>query len=1323
MPAHFDLIITADYPSRTAEFVLRDAAGVQLAYRKTEFGNISISHQQGLFDLRNYLRIYVEEGKEAAAVAEIGVCIAEEVLGAEIFAKLWAAESPRTLRIQLPGANDTENHLAAALARVPWEIARPGADQETLGERNLLIRVVHDMQAPASAPIELAADETLRVLFVFAEARGSHPLGARKERRELLRLFTKDIYPQRRIVAHFLTHGVTRERLAAQIQENGGYHVVHWSGHGHRNLLELCKPGGKSDHLSGEELLGLFHEAGGFLPRLFFLSACHSGDILRVRDWNDFLAVAQGKEPATKEVNTKDLDLKQEPGYTGTAHALLQGGVPSVVAMRYAVGDDYAREAAVEFYRALFAHASPKNVATALTMARQAMLDDTKHNPAHFSVCDHATPLLYGEEQPGLAPVKGRSPDLNQRDPRLHQITELTTADHEHFVGRTWELVELGAEFIGSSTGAEVKAVALITGLGGMGKSALTAEALALWESRFEWVLLYQAKPNALGFDATLRDIHIKLMGELKLYHDHVRANRADAIYRDPDPATGFTGPARFERLTRNLLRALKDEPILLVLDNFETNLKDIDPATQLSACQDPAWDHCLALLAEELIGSPSRVLITCRRPLAALANGAAHPILLGPLPSAEAALYLKEQPTLSRMVFGGDDAEKALACRLLNASRFHPLLMDRLAKLAADVALRPKFLAAIESLEKSKDFAQLPALFATTPGDTKEQAYLDDALASSLDELIRDVSPDARRLLWIIAVANQPETLGLVRGVWGGEKHEQEQLRQIKQMLEMLPLLPAEMQTELKAMPTEFRAILDALPPEGPARPDLAPLLAQLVSVGLATEQRDEADDANPDLTCHELVRERIRAWMDQQPKDRADLTENAIRLAYAERLKAVFDGLQHSNMTDALRAGSRALIYCVQAGAWDRLGGFASRLVTSMRDPRLLGALVPHLQTAAESAPEGQPRWCCLGNLADALRLGGRPDASLPFYEQAADQARTVAEAEGDGSRQAWADLAAISGNWGNALGYVGELDAARQRHLDSAEAEKKAGGSAIQVIGSELEALRIDIKQGQVAVALPQVEARLAQVEAWWQQHHSGQPVPEAQNAELLARAFISALDIAKDVHVSQKDWPSALRRLDAALEVEQALERPAEDIAATRMNRANVLVEMPGRFGEAKAELEACLSLFQNYPAGSAMVFSSLADLFDKQGDQAQAITQERRALAMREALPDPADRAISHNNLANYLERSGNPSALAESPATSSLPSSTSSSPGWARCSRPRGATTPSTSAAPTPPAPSWPSRAWPPCSPSPPLPLWRSGSANARWTWMNCKPP
>src|SRR5262249_41837470 len=131
MPSHFDLIITADFPSLTAELRLLDAHGVQLAFRQTDFKTIPVSRQQGLFDLRNYLRHYVEEGGEAASVAEIGVCIAEEVLGEDIFRHLWASEAQRTLRIQLPGATEADNHLAAALARVPWEMARPAVDQRT----------------------------------------------------------------------------------------------------------------------------------------------------------------------------------------------------------------------------------------------------------------------------------------------------------------------------------------------------------------------------------------------------------------------------------------------------------------------------------------------------------------------------------------------------------------------------------------------------------------------------------------------------------------------------------------------------------------------------------------------------------------------------------------------------------------------------------------------------------------------------------------------------------------------------------------------------------------------------------------------------------------------------------------------------------------------------------------------------------------------------------------------------------------------------------------------------------------------------------------
>jgi hypothetical protein len=216
------------------------------------------------------------------------------------------------------------------------------------------------------------------------------------------------------------------------------------------------------------------------------------------------------------------------------------------------------------------------------------LLNGKKYVSAHFAACDHATPVLYGAEQPGLALAKGRSQEANPPNPRLHQITELTTASHEHFVGRTWELAGLGSDFIGSRAGVDVKPVAVIIGLGGMGKTALVAEALALWERRFEWVLLYQAKPNPLGFDRDfLWNTHIRLTEKSDSYRSRITANSREAIWL---PAEGdFTGQRRFNVMLENLIAIFRAHSILLVLDNFETNLKP--QAEPSSVAGRPVWD------------------------------------------------------------------------------------------------------------------------------------------------------------------------------------------------------------------------------------------------------------------------------------------------------------------------------------------------------------------------------------------------------------------------------------------------------------------------------------------------------------------------------------------------------------------------------------------------------------------------------------------------------------------------------------------------------------------------------------------------------------
>ena len=51
-------------------------------------------------------------------------------------------------------------------------------------------------------------------------------------------------------------------------------------------------------------------------------------------------------------------------------------------------------------------------VAAARTMGRRAVRDPNRHKQASFAICDHATPVLYGEEQPGLTLRDGRSSGL-----------------------------------------------------------------------------------------------------------------------------------------------------------------------------------------------------------------------------------------------------------------------------------------------------------------------------------------------------------------------------------------------------------------------------------------------------------------------------------------------------------------------------------------------------------------------------------------------------------------------------------------------------------------------------------------------------------------------------------------------------------------------------------------------------------------------------------------------------------------------------------------------------------------------------------------------
>ena len=114
MSSRFHLKIAANHEDFSAEFILSDEAGVQLAYRYTDLKNIPAGHLMRLFDLRDSLHRYVLPPNREFAMAESGVCIAEDVLGAEIFTRIWTAKTPRALEIQIPGTADVEERTPLA---------------------------------------------------------------------------------------------------------------------------------------------------------------------------------------------------------------------------------------------------------------------------------------------------------------------------------------------------------------------------------------------------------------------------------------------------------------------------------------------------------------------------------------------------------------------------------------------------------------------------------------------------------------------------------------------------------------------------------------------------------------------------------------------------------------------------------------------------------------------------------------------------------------------------------------------------------------------------------------------------------------------------------------------------------------------------------------------------------------------------------------------------------------------------------------------------------------------------------------------------------
>ncbi len=216
---------------------------------------------------------------------------------------------------------DPESRSRAFLSTVPWEWLywREKQDFLSLNRRTPVVRFV---EVDAPAPPELESDR-LRVLILTSEHEPAPEIAL--ECQKIVQALSKN----RRIVVQ-LQHGVSltslREAFAGE-----GFHVVHFIGHGlyarskASAQLVLEEPSGRRYALSGEDLAQTLRDFA--MLRLVFFNSC---DTARTDD--------SGYRP-----------------FAGVAQALLQNGVPAVIAMQFPISHPAATSFSERFYRSLTA--------------------------------------------------------------------------------------------------------------------------------------------------------------------------------------------------------------------------------------------------------------------------------------------------------------------------------------------------------------------------------------------------------------------------------------------------------------------------------------------------------------------------------------------------------------------------------------------------------------------------------------------------------------------------------------------------------------------------------------------------------------------------------------------------------------------------------------------------------------------------------------------------------------------------------------------------------------------------------------------------------
>ena len=1219
----FQLTLTLEYQTDTRwRWVLADADG-----RFLQDHEVTLDESDPVYpsfeDLPAQLRSYENVRPAEDVLAEVGAWLGAKVFG-KVGEKLVEYEQApaRVVQVRLPAS-------AQNLLFRPFELAHLGG--KPLAERGLrLIYTVahaHEQTPGHAAPKDGGPHETLRVLGVFSLPRDATPLNLRQERYRLQQLVRRFVRTGNRAVElRLLQYGATRQLLTDLLQEAPGWDVLHFSGHGLEGELILEKPDGAADRIDAAELVKLLRPARARL-KLLMLSACYSG--------------AADVRAARRQIGLEN------PPTRAVAPAEAANVLPSlgqrlaeeldcaVLAMRYPVLDDFATEMALTLYELMLDKKQP------LPQALQLALDDAL-DPArtpYFPAFSRITPLLFG----------ARAADLRLQAPPRKPSFELPQTglfrfppQPERFVGRLMPMLRAGQALAPESG----KTGVLFYGMAGAGKTACALELAYGYDrqnlERFTGFAWHKAPEEGHDIAAALTQFALSLEEQL--------------------PGLELVGlmdnPQDFQRRALPRLRGLmQDYAILLVLDNLEGLL------TSGGDWRDARWGELLHTLLEH--DGDSRLVLTSRRLPTTLVN---HPRLqadsIHALSFQESVLLARELPN-QKELFKDEPGREKLQ-RILRAAQGHPKLLELADAMAADPAALEAHLARAESTVGDTSAARM-AFFQTGQSDQPEDKFAQE-LCLWTEGAAQNLSPTARLLAQFLArMEDADRTLAVAQANWEeflkrltGEQGEEQQpapepartqaqaalgepglgLEAALAQLAQAALIEVETHTsqEQRITPESLQTLLPILAAQNPA---VADLLNNPEGVSLEDFlPHVEAALANPTGP--------VQAWLDnqqttittQQFRIHPGVAEALLLSSLPPVLNAVdkeigdyFVAVCAHGIKTEMRGGGRLVVegarhaapYLLRAQRWEEASILLGQMIARDTSPAALDLALPLLRRIVEKTrgtPEGLVNE---GVLANALLWAGH------YAEAEAALGELIARSVAQGNyRQASVN----AGNLFNLLLQTGRFAEALRVAEEMADYTRRAGLGPWTQLSDEGMRLQAMAALGRYDEVLAEVEQRRGQL----------RDLPEKSAAKEAINPWNvreGLLDTGHAAALGLKQWETALA-LNAEI-VEYTRQRGADEveIARTRFNDYGPLLRSR-RYREARALLEDCREVFKKEHAIRELgsVYSALAHLEDEEDRPESAMRFEQTALRYKYQTGQPEGCAISHNNLATYLERSG-----------------------------------------------------------------------------------